>query len=83
MAYWTVKTYHKKSCEQHEYFVQRDGTGRIKIIDGFRWCTYTIETSDDNFPQFNFTKVPGGNDDSDSLDLNCVSGDNKIGRAHV
>mgnify|MGYP003340136768 CR=1 FL=1 len=43
MAYWTVKTYHKKNVEQHEYFIQREGNGRIKVIDGFRWATFRIE----------------------------------------
>lgn len=76
MAYWTIKTYHKKSCEQQEYFVQRDGTGRIKVIDGFRWCEYSIETSDDEFPDINFTEVPGGDGKRDSLDLNCLGGEN-------
>ena len=76
MATWTVKTYYKKSCEQHEYFVQREGTGRIKVIDGFRFCEFTVETSDDNFPQFEFTEVPGGNGKRDSLDMYSLSGDN-------
>jgi hypothetical protein len=76
MAFWTVKTYHKKSCEQHEHFVQRDGTGRIKVIDGFRWAEFRIETSDDEFPQFEFTEVPGGDGKKDSLDLFSVSGSN-------
>lgn len=76
MAIWTVKTYHKKNVEQHEYFVQRNGTGRIKITDGYRWATYHVETSDDNFPEFEFEEVPGGNGARDSLDLNCLSGNN-------
>ena len=76
MATWTVKTYHKKNVEQHEYYIQRNGTGRIKITDGFRWATYTVETSDDEFPKFDFQEVPGGNGARDSLDLNCIGGDN-------
>lgn len=76
MAFWEVKTYHKKNVEQHEYFVQREGNGRIKVIDGFRWATFRIETSDDNFPEFEFTEVPGGNGAKDSLDLFFVSGPN-------
>ena len=75
MALWTLKTHYKKSCEQHEFFNQQDGNGRIKVISGFRSCEYSIETSDDNFPEFEFTRVPGGNDKKDSLDLNnlCVN----------
>ena len=79
MAFWTVKTYHKKNVEQHEHFVQRDGTGRIKVTDGFRWASFRIETDDDNFPQFEFTEVPGGNGAKDSLDLFSCGGDNIVG----
>lgn len=74
--WWSVKTYYKKSCEQIEYFVQRDGDGRIKVTDGFRWCEYNVETNDGEFPRFDFQKVPGGNDACDSLDMNSLSGDN-------
>lgn len=76
MATWTVKTYHKKNVEQHEYFVQRTGNGRIKVVDGFRWAEYQVTTTDDNFPEFEFTEVPGGNGAVDSLDMNCLSGNN-------
>ena len=76
MAWYTVKTYYKKSCEQHEYFVQRDGEGKIKVIDGFRRCEYNVETNDDEFPNFEFTEVPGGDGKKDSLDLNSLGGDN-------
>lgn len=76
MAFWTIKTYYKKSCEQHEHYVQREGNGRILVTDGFRFCEYTIETSDDNFPQFEFIEVPGGDGKRDSLDLNSLYGDN-------
>jgi hypothetical protein len=74
--WWTVKTYYKKSCEQHEYFVQREGEGRIKVIDGFRFCTYNVETNDGEFPKFEFTYVPGGNGAKDSLDMNSIGGAN-------
>ena len=74
--WWTVRTYHKKSCEQHEYFVQSDGTGKIKVVDGFRSCTYNVETNDGEFPKFEFTYVPGGNGDKDSLDMNSIGGAN-------
>lgn len=74
--WWTVKTNYKKSCEQHEYFVQREGQGRIKVVDGFRSCTYNVETNDGEFPKFEFTTVPGGNANKDSIDLNTVCGSN-------
>lgn len=74
--WWTVRTHYKKSCEQHEYFVQNDGAGRIKVVDGFRSCTYNVETNDGEFPKFEFTTVPGGNAAKDSLDMNSISGAN-------
>jgi len=74
--WWTVKTYHKKSCEQHEHFVQNNGNGRILVTDGFRWCEYSVETTDGEFPQFEFTTVPGGNTAKDSLNMNSLSGPN-------
>ena len=76
MATWIVKTYHKKNVEQHEYFIQREGTGRIKVTDGFRWATFRVTTTDDNFPEFEFEEVPGGNGARDSLNLFSVSGPN-------
>ena len=74
--WWTVRTYYKKSCEQHEYYVQNDGDGRIKVTDGFRFCEYNVETNDGEFPKFDFTEVPGGNGACDSIDLNSCFGDN-------
>lgn len=76
MAWFTVKTYYKKSCEQHEYFVQRNGTGRIKVTDGFRFVEYSVETNDDKFPEFEFEFVPGGDGKKDSIDLNNISSSN-------
>lgn len=74
--WFTVKTYYKKSCEQHEYYIQNDGDGRILVKDGFRSCTYNVETNDGEFPKFDFTEVPGGNGARDSIDLNSCFGDN-------
>jgi hypothetical protein len=76
MAFWTVKTYYKKSVEQHEHYVQREGTGRITVKDGYRSCTFSVETTDNNFPQFEFIKVPGGDGKKDSLDMYNLSGPN-------
>jgi hypothetical protein len=76
MATWTVKTHYKKSCEQHEHYVQREGNGRILVTDGFRFAEFTVETSDDNFPQFEFIEVPGGNGKRDSLDMYSLEGNN-------
>lgn len=74
--WWTVTTYYKKSCEQHEYFTHSDWAGPIKVVDGFRFCTYNVETNDGEFPQFDFTEVPGGDGKRDSLDMNCLYGNN-------
>jgi hypothetical protein len=74
--WWTVRTYYKKSCEQHEHFVQRDGEGRILVTNGFRWCEYNVETNDGKFPEFEFIEVPGGDGKKDSLDLNNLYGNN-------
>ena len=74
--WWTIKTYYKKSCEQHEHFIQNDGPGRIKVTDGFRFAEYTVETNDGEFPRIEFTTVPGGNGACDSIDLNSCFGDN-------
>lgn len=75
-TWFTIKTYYKKSCEQHEYFSHPDYEGRIKVTDGFRFAEYRVETNDGNFPQIDFTSVPGGNDALDSIDLNSCFGDN-------
>lgn len=76
MAWFTVKTYYKKSCEQHEHYVQHEGEGKILVKDGFRRCEYNVETNDDEFPKFEFVEVPGGDGKKDSLDMNCLTGDN-------
>jgi hypothetical protein len=69
MAQWTVKTYHKKNVQEVEYWVQRDGQGRITVTNGFRWGEWTVETTDDNPPEFEFTEVPGGNGARDSINM--------------
>ena len=77
MAIWTVKTFYKKSCEQHEYFYNRKIKGaKIIVKDGFRSAEFSVETNDDQFPQFNFTEVPGGDGKKDSVDFFSSFGDN-------
>jgi hypothetical protein len=76
MAWFTVKTYYKKSCEQHEHYVQREGEGRILVKDGYRFAEFQVETNDDKFPEFEFVTVPGGDGKKDSLDMYCLSGSN-------
>ena len=77
MAIWNVKTYHKKSCEQRELYLNNnlDRDGKITVIDGFRLCEYEIETTDDNFPDFKFVSMYGEDGKKDSIDLNnCYNG---------
>lgn len=77
MATWTIRTHYKKTCEQHEYFYNRKIEGaKIVVKDGFRFAEFTIETTDDNFPQFEFDCVPGGDGKKDSVDLFSLMGDN-------
>jgi hypothetical protein len=77
MAWYTVRTHYKKSCEQHEYFYNRKIEGaRIIVKDGYRSAEFQVETNDDKFPEFNFTNCPGGSADLDSVDLFSCFGDN-------
>ena len=76
MATWTIRTHYKKSCEQREFFYQREGDGKIISTDGFRRCEYTIETTDDEFPDIQFEEMPNGDGKKDSIDLNNLMGDN-------
>ena len=77
MATWTIRTHYKKSCEQIEYFYNRKMPGaEIIVRDGFRRAEFTIETSDDEFPQIEFTEVPGGDGKTDSVDLFSLNGSN-------
>ena len=69
MATWTVKTYHKKNVQEVETYHQRDGKGRVTVTNGFRWGEWTVETSDDNPPEFEFTEVPGGDGAKDSINM--------------
>lgn len=77
MATWTIRTHYKKSCEQIEYFYNREIPGaEIIVRDGFRRAEFTIETTDDNFPAIEFDEVPGGDGKRDSVDLFSLIGDN-------
>jgi hypothetical protein len=77
MATWTIRTHYKKSCEQIEYFYNRNIDGaKIIVRDGYRRAEFTIETTDDEFPDIQFTEVPGGDGKKDSVDLFSMYGDN-------
>ena len=72
MAQWTVSTYYKKSCQEVEHWVQSNGKGKLTVTNGFRFGEWTVETSDDNPPEFEFTEVPNGDGRKDSIDMcNC------------
>ena len=69
MATWTVSTYYKKSCQEVESYHQQEGEGQVTVTNGFRYGEWTVETSDDNPPEFEFTFVPGGDGKKDSIDM--------------
>jgi hypothetical protein len=69
MATWTVKTYHKKNLQEVEHWVQQKGKGRLTVTNGFRWGEWTVETDDDNPPEFEFDFVPGGDGRKDSINM--------------
>lgn len=76
MATWTIRTHYKKSCEQIEYFYNRNSDAKIIVRDGFRRAEFTIFTTDNEFPAVEFEEVPGGDGKKDSLDLFSLVGDN-------
>jgi hypothetical protein len=69
MATWTVSTYHKKNVQEVETYLQEDGEGKVVVTNGFRWGTWTVETNDDNPPEFEFTEVPNGDGSKDSINM--------------
>jgi hypothetical protein len=76
MAIWTVSTYYKKSCQEVEHWVRKNGSGRMTTTNGFRFGEWTVETTDDNPPEFEFTEVPNGDGRRDSLDMCNLEGAN-------
>lgn len=75
MATWSVKTYHKKSVQEVEHWVRKNGDGKLVVTNGFRWGEWTVETSNDDPPEFEFTEVPGGDGRQDSINMldTCVN----------
>ena len=69
MAIWTVKTHYKKNVQEVEHWRQNEGEGRLTVTNGFRWGEWTVETSDDNPPEFDFVEVPGGDGKRDSINM--------------
>lgn len=58
MAFWEVSTINKKNVEEHELWQKDDMV--IRRISGFRWGTWTVETSDIEPPVLNQDSGPGG-----------------------
>jgi len=83
MATWTVRTHFTKKCEQKEHFSHNDYQGKVVVTDGFRSCTYEVETNDKNIPQFEFTYVPGGDGSKDSINLNDCFKNNIVSSEQV
>lgn len=48
MTSWTVSTIEKKSCEEREIWTRGEAT--IIHVNGFRWGTFGVQTTDDNSP---------------------------------
>jgi hypothetical protein len=69
MAIWTVSTYYKKSCQEVETYHQREGDGKVTVVNGFRYGEWTVETTDENPPEFEFVEVPDGDGRKDSIDM--------------
>lgn len=68
MAQWTVSTTEKKSCEEREIWT-KDGKTIVRT-NGFRWGTFTVETTDDNPPE-GITEA-----NKEGIDMYSHSGDN-------
>ena len=60
MAHWKVSTLEKKSCLEREIWTKDDKT--IVHVTGYRWGTFTVETTDDNPPSNMTTENPDGVD---------------------
>jgi hypothetical protein len=68
MAWWKVSTTEKKSCEEREIWT-KDGKTIVRI-NGFRWGTFNVETSDDLVPEGLDAANPDG------VDMYSYWGDN-------
>jgi hypothetical protein len=68
MAWWKISTKEKKSCEEREIWT-KDGK-KIVRINGFRWGTFMVETTDDNPPDGVTAENPDG------INMYDLTGDN-------
>lgn len=70
MAFWNVKTTEKKSAEEHELWQKDDQV--IRVVNGFRWGEFVVETTNDNPPELDQTDGPG----ADAVDMYSPYSDN-------
>ena len=72
MTSWIIKTYHKKSIQEHEYWSNNE----MDIIKKTLWRggSWKVVTSDNNIPNWTFTTIPGGDDKKDSVDIYSYPG---------
>ena len=68
MATWKISNRNKKMCEEREFWT-KDGQTIVRI-NGFRWGTFTVETSDDEPPE-GITE-----ENEDGIDMYGYFGDN-------
>lgn len=60
MALWRISTVEKKSCEEREIWIKENQT--IVRINGFRWGSFTVETTDNCAPEGITADNPDGID---------------------
>ena len=70
MAFWKVSNLQKKSCEERATWVKDHQI--VTRIDGWRWGTYNVETTDDNPPD-GITE-----DNEDGINMNDHNGENIV-----
>lgn len=68
MAIWKISNQQKKNCEERQFWT-KDGETAIRV-EGFRWGTFTVETTDDNPPEGITAENPDG------IDMYSYSGEN-------
>ena len=74
MATWTVSTTQKKSCEEREIWRHQEKGWTAVRINGFRWGTFSIETTDDNPPEDMDPDNPNGINMYDYFSDNAENG---------
>lgn len=60
MAIWNVRTADKKSAEEREIWYNKEHGWKIVRINGYRWASFNVETSDDNPPAGIAAENPDG-----------------------